>query len=62
MRAPKGYFSKVTYLRYLEALGHEIGPIPDGLYPGEYLKEVGMALVRKTGMKLGVSSNQTGCL
>ena len=41
--------AKSTHLRYLEALGHEIGPIPEGLYPGEYLKEVGMALVRKDG-------------
>jgi len=41
--------AKSTHLRYLEALGHEIGPIPDGLYPGEYLKEVGAALAQKTG-------------
>jgi len=41
--------AKSTHLRYLEALGHEIGPIPDGLYPGEYLKEVGAALAKKTG-------------
>ena len=41
--------AKSTHLRYLEALGHEIGTIPDGLYPGEYLKEVGMALAKKDG-------------
>ena len=29
--------AKSTHLRYLEALGQEIGPIPDGLYPGLYL-------------------------
>ena len=36
-------------MRYLEALGQEIGLIPDGLYPGEYLKEVGAALAKKDG-------------
>ena len=41
--------AKSTHLRYLEALGQEIGPIPDGLYPGEYLKEVGAALAKKYG-------------
>ncbi len=33
-----------AFLRYREALGEEIGEIPAGLYPGEYLKEVGRAL------------------
>ena len=33
--------AKSAYLRYLEALGEDIGEIPDGLYPGEYLKIVG---------------------
>ncbi|MFZ4541129.1 MAG: arginine--tRNA ligase [Rickettsiales bacterium] len=31
-------------LRYSEALGEEIGEIPQGLYPGEYLKAVGETL------------------
>src|SRR6202022_4109709 len=30
-----------AFLRYREALGEDIGPIPDGLYPGDYLKSVG---------------------
>ncbi len=30
-----------TYLRYREALGDHIERIPEGLYPGEYLKETG---------------------
>ena len=30
-----------TFLRYREALGEPIGGIPEGLYPGEYLKDVG---------------------
>lgn len=31
-------------LRYREALGEEIGEIPEGLYPGDYLKNVGYLL------------------
>lgn len=38
-----------TYLRYCEALGDDIGEIPAGLYPGEYLKEVGEALAKRDG-------------
>ena len=38
-----------TYLRYREALGEAIGPIPEGLYPGEYLIEVGEALAERHG-------------
>jgi len=33
--------ARSAYLRYREALGEAIGEIPDGLYPGEYLKPVG---------------------
>ena len=33
--------ARSAYLRYREALGEPIGEIPEGLYPGEYLKEVG---------------------
>src|SRR5690606_752193 len=34
-----------------EALGEEIGTIPEGLYPGEYLKDVGQALAARDGSK-----------
>ncbi len=40
-----------TYLRYREALGEQIGAIPEGLYPGEYLKEVGAAIARRDGAR-----------
>ncbi len=40
-----------AYLRYSEALGVEIGEIPPGLYPGEYLKPLGEALAREFGDK-----------
>jgi arginyl-tRNA synthetase len=36
-----------TFLRYKEALGEQIGTIPEGLYPGEYLKEVGAAIAKR---------------
>jgi arginyl-tRNA synthetase len=42
-------------LRYREALGEAIGPIPDGLYPGEYLKPVGEALAAQYGPALMVT-------
>ena len=41
--------ARSAYLRYLEALGDKIEAIPDGLYPGDYLKPVGEALVREFG-------------
>jgi arginyl-tRNA synthetase len=41
-----------AYLRYREALGEDIGPIPEGLYPGEYLKPVGQALAAEHGRAL----------
>jgi arginyl-tRNA synthetase len=37
--------ARSAYLRYREALGEDIGTIPEGLYPGDYLKPVGAALV-----------------
>jgi arginyl-tRNA synthetase len=43
--------ARATYLRYREALGETIGAIPDGLYPGEYLKDVGVALAQRDGKK-----------
>ncbi|MBS0518893.1 MAG: arginine--tRNA ligase [Proteobacteria bacterium] len=40
-----------TYLRYKEALGEAVGEIPEGLYPGEYLKDVGAAIARRDGAR-----------
>ena len=40
-----------AYLRYCEALGRDIGVIPEGLYPGEYLKPVGAKLAELYGDK-----------
>jgi arginyl-tRNA synthetase len=44
--------ARSAYLRYREALGEAIGPIPEGLYPGEYLKPVGEALAVQYGPAL----------
>ena len=41
--------ARSVHLRYREALGERIGDIPDGMYPGEYLKPVGAALAREFG-------------
>ncbi len=38
--------ARSAFLRYSEALGETIGPMPDGLYPGDYLKAVGMDLAK----------------
>ena len=43
--------ARSTHLRYLEALGEDIGTIPDGLYPGDYLISVGKALADRDGGK-----------
>ncbi len=42
----------VRLFRYREALGEEIGEIPAGLYPGDYLVPVGEALAKEFGNKL----------
>jgi len=41
--------ARSVYLRYREALGEDIGAIPPGLYPGEYLKPIGAALASDLG-------------
>jgi arginyl-tRNA synthetase len=44
--------ARSAYLRYREALGEDIGAIPEGLYPGDYLMPVGQALVAEHGDRL----------
>ena len=43
--------ARSAHLRYREALGEDIGEIPEGLYPGDYLKPVGDALAAEFGDK-----------
>jgi arginyl-tRNA synthetase len=44
--------ARSAFLRYREALGETIGEIPEGLYPGDYLKPVGQALAATYGTLL----------
>jgi arginyl-tRNA synthetase len=44
--------ARSAWLRYREALGENIGAIPEGLYPGDYLKPVGAALAAQYGPAL----------
>ncbi|MGN6569803.1 MAG: arginine--tRNA ligase [Pseudolabrys sp.] len=48
--------ARSAYLRYREALGEDIGAIPEGLYPGDYLKPVGARLAADHGPKLTTMS------
>ncbi len=41
--------ARSLHLRYREALGEDIGAIPEGLYPGEYLIDTGRALAERDG-------------
>lgn len=41
--------ARSAHLRYREALGEAIGTVPEGLYPGEYLKPVGARLAAEFG-------------
>ncbi len=44
--------ARSAYLRYREVLGEDIGEIPEGLYPGDYVKDVGLALSERFGERL----------
>jgi arginyl-tRNA synthetase len=41
--------ARSAHLRYREALGQEIGEIPEGFYPGDYLRPVGAKLAAEHG-------------
>jgi len=48
-----------VFLRYSQALGIDIGEIPPGLYPGDYLKPIGQALAKEFGDKyLGAPADE----
>ena len=44
--------ARSAFRRYREALGEDIGAIPQGLYPGDYLKPVGADLAARYGASL----------
>ena len=41
--------ARSVHLRYREALGEDVGAVPEGLYPGDYLVPVGQALAAEFG-------------
>jgi arginyl-tRNA synthetase len=41
--------ARSVHLRYREALGEDIGEIPEGMYPGDYLKPIGAELADEFG-------------
>ncbi|HEX8444527.1 MAG TPA: arginine--tRNA ligase [Allosphingosinicella sp.] len=41
--------ARSAWLRYREALGEDVGEIPEGLYPGDYLVPVGQAFAAEFG-------------
>ena len=41
--------ARSVHLRYREALGHDVGAVPEGLYPGDYLVPLGQALAAEFG-------------
>jgi arginyl-tRNA synthetase len=44
--------ARSAFLRYREALGEAIGEIPEGFYPGDYLKATGALLAERYGTSL----------
>jgi len=48
--------ARSAFLRYREALGEKIGAIPEGLYPGDYLKPVGAAIAAEYSNALAKQS------
>ena len=53
--------ARSAFLRYQEALGQDIGDIPAGLYPGDYLRDVGETLKETHGDAL-LTLNETDWL
>jgi arginyl-tRNA synthetase len=43
--------ARSVHLRYREALGEDIGEIPEGYYPGDYLVPIGQSLASEFGAK-----------
>src|SRR6266540_715932 len=52
MPGPRSTRSRAPPICATEALGDDIGAIPEGLYPGDYLKPVGAALAAEHGRAL----------
>ena len=48
--------ARSVHLRYREALGEDIGEIPEGMYPGDYLKPIGVELAAEYGGRFADAS------
>ncbi|WP_294354973.1 arginine--tRNA ligase [uncultured Sphingomonas sp.] len=48
--------ARSAHIRYREALGEDVGAIPEGLYPGDYLVPVGQALAAEFGDRYASAS------
>ncbi len=44
--------ARSAFHRYREALGEDVGAVPEGLYPGDYMVPVGVSLAAEFGAKL----------
>jgi arginyl-tRNA synthetase len=53
--------ARSAHLRYREALGEDIGEIPEGFYPGDYLIPIGQSLASEFGIKY-VGAPESGWL
>jgi arginyl-tRNA synthetase len=47
--------ARSVHLRYREALGEDIGAIPEGMYPADYLKPVGTLLAAEYGARFAAA-------
>jgi len=47
-----GVLARSLYHRYLEALGEDVGPLAEGLYPGDYLIKPARKLAQEKGSSL----------
>lgn len=50
--------ARSVHLRYREALGKDVGAIPEGLYPGDYLVPVGQQLAEEFGDHFAAAEEQ----
>ncbi|HTG37602.1 arginine--tRNA ligase [Sphingomonas sp.] len=49
--------ARSAHIRYREALGEDVGAIPEGLYPGDYLVPVGQALAAEYGDRYAAATD-----
>ena len=47
--------ARSAHFRYREALGEDVGEVPEGLYPGDYLIPVGQALATEHGERFATA-------